>query len=357
MPVVPPPVVLIHDLPFDPTYGYALPDLLKVGPPAPEPAGFDAYWQDRYSRAIALQPRFEITETKPHAPYRRTFLVRIATDGHPELSGWIDIPADQPIEAGLVMLHGYGGRPEGPEQAVFIENCAVISPGLRGLAPSLIDGLSADAMKHVLTGIEDRNTYVLGGCIEDVWFATTTLLNAFPECAANLNLIGCSFGGGIGLLALAFDPRFRMAHFSVPTFGNHPLRATLPCLGSGEAIRLRYQTDPGILDTLAYFDSATAAKRVRIPVSASPALFDPAVPPPGQFAACNALAGPTTLFVKKAGHFDHPGTANDDLADLAWLRQWFAAGPNAAVSQTLLSPSLQPQTGSTPTNDNPHPRQ
>jgi cephalosporin-C deacetylase len=68
---------------------------------------------------------------------------------------------------------------------------------------------------------------------------------------------------------------------------------------------------------------ATAATRVRIPVHVAAALFDPSVPPPGQFAVHNALAGRKELFVLTAGHFDHPDAATelDELrhARLAFL--------------------------------------
>ncbi|MEZ5576382.1 MAG: hypothetical protein R3F44_12440 [Candidatus Competibacteraceae bacterium] len=49
------------------------------------------------------------------------------------------------------------------------------------------------------------------------------------------------------------------------------------------------------------------------------ARFDPAVPPPGQFAVYNALAGPKELFVLRAGHFDHT-LARSPRTDACWMR-------------------------------------
>jgi cephalosporin-C deacetylase len=81
----------------------------------------------------------------------------------------------------------------------------------------------------------------------------------------------------------------------------------LECVGSGAAVRTRYLQDPRVLDVLAYFDAATAARHVRIPVQAVPALFDPSVPPPGQFAVVNSLAGAVEVELLTAGHFfDYP---------------------------------------------------
>ena len=44
-----------HDFPFDPTYGYDLPALLKIAPP-PEPPGFVDFWRDTYAQTRAVDP-------------------------------------------------------------------------------------------------------------------------------------------------------------------------------------------------------------------------------------------------------------------------------------------------------------
>ena len=64
----------------------------------------------------------------------------------------------------------------------------------------------------------------------------------------------------------------------------------------------------------AWFASPTAHPAAR---------FDPAVPPPGQFAVYNALAGPKELFVLRAGHFDHAGTIAEDRRLLDALAYFF----------------------------------
>jgi cephalosporin-C deacetylase len=168
-------------------------------------------------------------------------------------------------------------------------------------------GVSADPNLHVLHNIHDRQRYILGGCVEDVWLAVSALLELFPEVAGRVAYSGISFGGGIGALAVPWDARVRRLHLHVPTFGNQALRLTLPTTGSGEAVRV-FQREHGFhaMDTLAYYDAATAARHLRIPVLVAAALFDPVVPPPGQFAIFNAIPKPLRqLFVLQAGHFEH----------------------------------------------------
>ncbi|SCD73188.1 cephalosporin-C deacetylase [Streptomyces sp. BpilaLS-43] len=75
-------------------------------------------------------------------------------------------------------------------------------------------------------------------------------------------------------------------------------------------------------DVLRYFDAATAAARLELPTLVAAALFDPAVPPPGQFAVHNALPGPRELLVLRAGHFRYAEEARE-AAELRSLRERF----------------------------------
>jgi cephalosporin-C deacetylase len=54
------------------------------------------------------------------------------------------------------------------------------------------------------------------------------------------------------------------------------------------------------------------------------ALFDPAVPPAGQFAVYNAIPGCKKLFTLDAGHFDYPAQADQERALRGELGQFFA---------------------------------
>ena len=97
----------------------------------------------------------------------------------------------------------------------------------------------------------------------------------------------------------------------------------MPCVGSGEAIRHYHRNCGDVLEVLRYFDAASAARYLHIPMLLAPALFDPAVPPPGQFSICNAIAGAKRLFVLQAGHYDHPRKAAEDRRLHASLTAFF----------------------------------
>ncbi|WP_405612826.1 acetylxylan esterase [Streptomyces sp. NBC_01508] len=311
-----------HGHPFDPAYGRTLDELLDIPAPAPQD-GFDAYWQDRLDGCRILG-------------------VSYTSVGGLRLGGWLVLPSQGAAEHGFVIGHGYGGRQEpGADVPLPLPRSAAILPCVRGMGSrSRRPGIPGEAAGHVLHGIESRGTYVIGDCVADLWCAALALLELVPELragsgpasegmpggGARLRYVGESFGGGLGALALPRDDRFDTGQSTVPTFGNHPSRVTLPCVGSGEAVRAYREEHPEVMDVLTYFDAATAASRIGVPMMVAPALFDPAVPPPGQFAVYHALPEPCELHVLRAGHFEYVGEGADTAALAEARRGFFATG-------------------------------
>ncbi|MEV6106494.1 acetylxylan esterase [Streptomyces sp. NPDC051940] len=298
-----------HDLPFDPTHGYTREELLRVPAPA-APGDFEAFWRGRHAEALAVDPRPEVGPLVEERDGVRVHEVTYTSVDGLRLGGWLALPADGPAEHGFVIGHGYGGRGEpGPDMPLPLPRSAAILPCVRGMAErGTVPGIPSEAAEHVLHGIGSRESYVIGGCVADLWCAASALLRLVPELAGapRLGYLGESFGGGLGALALPWDDRFAAGQLTVPTFGNHPLRLTLPCTGSGESVRAYHRTHPEVAEVLRYFDAATAATRLRKPVLTAPALFDPSVPPPGQFAVHNALPQGEP-HVLAAGHFEYDG--------------------------------------------------
>ncbi len=314
---------LKHSYPFDPTYGYSLDDLLAVS--APEaPQDFETFWKDRYERAMAIDCAPMIVAK---GPVKKGWLVHDltyqSTDGV-KIGGWCLIPASRKVERAMVVLHGYGGR-DGPDLHWPFENTALLFPCARGISRSPHPPISGNPMWHVLHDIQERKKYVHGGCVDDVWLGVSAALRLFPQVENRVGLIGVSFGGGIGAMALPWDRRIARAHFNVPSFGNHPLRLTLKTTGSGAAVRAAHRRNPVVVErTLSYFDAAVAARWIGVPVHFACALFDPMVAPPGQFAIHNAVLTEKELFVLQAGHFSYPDQAKEDGALLQEVHHFFS---------------------------------
>lgn len=312
-----------HGFGFDPTYGYDLDRLLAVGAPA-APAGFAAFWRERYAAALAVDPDPVLGPVEDKWDGCRVFGVTFTSVGGVRLGGWAVLPDEQPARHGFVVGHGYGGR-TAARMPLPLPQAAAIQPCVRGLPDrGRTPGIPDTTAEHVLHGIETPETYVIGDCVADLWCAATALRRLVPELGDRLGYVGESLGGGLGALALPWDDRFAAAQLTVPTFGNQPLRLTLECLGSGESVRRYAASHPEVTDVLAYFDAATAARDITAPTLVGAALFDPSVPPPGQFAVYGALGGPRQLEVLTAGHFEYPGLDAETAALAAATGRFFA---------------------------------
>lgn len=317
-----------HPFSFDPTYGYRLPQLLAVPPPA-EPPDFAAFWTQRYVRALQQVPEAQLTRSAyQRQGFRCWDLHYPSTDGV-RIGGWLLEPEGRPPTLGVVMGHGYGGI-EQPDVPLPCADAVYLVPCFRGISRSRCPGISDNPAWHVLNHIDDVQRYVLGGCVEDLWLAVSVLLLLHPQLAGRVGYMGVSFGGGLGALALPWDARISRAHLNVPTFGHQPLRLQLQTLGSGAAVQAYARRHCHVLATLAYYDAAAAARHIRQPMHIAAALFDPAVAPPCQFAVYNALTGPKQLFVLQAGHFDHPGQAQQEQELLQELREFFGCDESDA---------------------------
>lgn len=307
------------DAPMDATYGYDLQDLLEV--PAPQaPERFEQFWRDLARRARDIDPAPELAEYPMAAPGHDLHRVQFTSLGGLRLGGWVALPKDQPARVGVVVSHGYGGREE-PELAGIPADAAVIYPVARGLpSVSLLPQVRRPEHGHVLEGIGSMHTYVLGDCAADVWCAASALHRLVGEIP--LVFAGGSFGGGQGALAVPWDDRFVAAALRVPSFGQYDIRLSVPCTGSGELVREYVQWHPRAREVLRYFDAATAAAWLRVPTLFGCALWDPSVPPPGQFAVYNAareaIGEEARLQVLSAGHEDGYPTAAAEGA--VWLR-------------------------------------
>lgn len=297
-----------HPFAFDPTYGMQLDQLLAVA--APEaPPGFDDFWETRYRRALSADPQPVLRQSKLSHPRWHVLDVVYTSSGAFEIGGWLLLPRNAQVRRGLVVGHGYGGRDQ-PDFDLPVEETAVLFPCFRGLSLSAHPPISPDAALHVLHHIDTPDDYVIGGCVEDLWIAVSTLVTLYPWIEGYVGYSGISFGGGIGALAIPFDKRIDRGHLVVPTFGHRPLWLTLPTVGSAQSVQAYRKTHANVLDTLRMFDAASAASRIRVPMLVAPALFDPAVAPPCQFAVANALPQSkfNEIFILDAGHFDYPGS-------------------------------------------------
>lgn len=288
---------------------YSLSTLLTPLDPPVEPSDFDDFWRASFEEFGTGSAAWEVVQEHPETPTHRVAEIRFRSSAGEAAIAFVMLPhAADVTRRGLVVGHGYGGR-TGPDIERVASDAAAIFPVAPGTHIGTSSRFPASPDEHVLAGIEHRDTYSHRFSAADIWRAATVLLEMAPSAAGALDFSGGSFGGGIGALALPWDGRFRRAALDVPSFGNHDVRLSRRCTGSGEAVRLHLREHPEVRPVLDYFDAAIAARRLQLPVHVSAAVLDPAVDPRGQFAVYHAVSGPKRLGVRAAGHL--PGTVGE----------------------------------------------
>ncbi|WP_137130366.1 acetylxylan esterase [Rhizobium sp. FY34] len=312
-----------HPFDFDPSYGYSLDALRAIkAPPAPE--SFDAFWASRYARVLGVKPAPILCPCAlSHPDFRVEEIAYSSTDGM-RIGGWLLTPLREKIRRGIIVGHGYGGR-DAPDFDYPVRDAVLLFPCFRGMSKSPCPPISPDAQWHVLHDIEKPDSYVIGGCVEDLWIAVSALTTLHPQLAGRIGYSGISFGGGIGALAMPYDPRIARGYLEVPTFGHRPLWLTLPTTGSAASVQIYRKTHPQVDGVLALFDAAIAASRITVPMLVAVARFDPAVAPPCQFAIANALMPSkfNETFILDAGHFDYPDSASQHALLSQKIRRFF----------------------------------
>ena len=176
---------------FDPTYGYSLEHLLAVKTPK-EPQDFDGFWQKRYQKALTVAPLPQIKIINKDKLGWRIFNIRYTSTDNFPIQGWLLLPTSGVIKRGFIVGHGYGGRDE-PDYHLPFTDAALLFPCFRGLALSAQPSISSEPCWHVLHDINQRDRYILGGCVEDVWLAVSAMLSLFPYTAGHLGYLGISF--------------------------------------------------------------------------------------------------------------------------------------------------------------------
>ncbi len=308
---------------FDPSYGYTLETLLDVEV-LKEPKDFDDFWGQRYQRALALdaQPQTKIISENSFG-WQVLEISYTSTDNF-NIKGWLLLPVSGVVKRGFIVGHGYGGC-DGPVFDFPFKDAAILFPCFRGLALSTHPSISSEPYWHVLHNIDDKDHYILGGCVEDVWLGVSALLTLFPVLSGHLGYMGISFGAGIGAMAVAWDKRINRAHFNVPTFGHQILRLKLQTNGSAHSVQQYYLTHKKqTIKVLRYYDAAIAAKRIAAPVHFACALYDPCVAPPGQFAIHNSVSNEKQLYVLEAGHHSYANQIDQEKELMGQLQSFFS---------------------------------
>ena len=171
-----------------------------------------------------------------------------------------------------------------------------------------------------LSETKEYDLAVIGGGI-----AGTAAAISAARAGARVILVerGGSLGGGMGAMCIPWDKRIHYGDLDVPTLGgrivlNYPCPPQTP----GETRRQKALESEEGMRIIDFCNASAAAQFIRVPTLITPALSDPSVPPPGQFAVANSIPEEFRIMrIKEAGHAA-PTEADKAMAtELAEIRE------------------------------------
>ena len=294
------------------------PDQLR--PLLPEPADFDEFWNNTKQELAAIPANFKMQKFSSDSTFE---YYQISCDNlnNQKAYAFLSLPVDKSKK--LPLLVTFPGGEAYQNEETYVNQCTKNSFGVEcarliyHLPPYPPEKNLADAkarhgqflkeiglVRYVFFGVEDRNKFYNRSAVTGCLRLLDETLKQPGVDTERVVYYGSSHGGAFGLFLAAFSDKIKAAFCGVPNFGDrggflagrHPSDANKKCL--------YYRNN---VDTLLYFDTAFAARRIEIPVMIGVGFIDQLCAPSAVYIIYNELKGPKFMLPKiKNGHGDAP---------------------------------------------------
>lgn len=322
---------MLFDLPLD--------QLKTYRPERPEPADFDAFWQNTLAQAHQhpLEARFEPVENG--LKLIQAFDVTFNGYGGQPIKGWLLMPREthEPLPV-IVEYLGYGGGRGLPNDwhGWAVAGYAHFVMDTRGQGSSWsigdtpdpeLEGGNPQIPGFMTRGILKPETYYYRRVFTDAVRAIEAA-RAHPLVdSSRVAVTGGSQGGGITLAVAGLVPDITLAMPDVPFLCHYRRAVELvdsdPYNEIARFCKIHRDKIERVFHTLSYFDGMNFATRAKANALFSVGLMDTICPPSTVFAAYNHYAGPKDI---RVWHFNnHEGGQNfQNVEKLKFVNQFFA---------------------------------
>lgn len=287
------------------------PDQLR--PLHPEPADFDEFWDNTWKELAKIPADFKMKQIGSDETFRY-YRISCANLNRQRAYALLSLPADTTRKMPLLVRFGGG-------EAYFSES-AVREPEKNGYAKLLfqlppyppvkkledarprhekfLNQLGLKRYTHF--GLEDRNRFYTRTAVAGAIRLLDEALKQPGLDPDRVGYSGSSHGGGLGLFLAAFSDKIKAAFCGVPNFGDRG--GFLTGRHTPDSNDPEYRSH---LETLLYFDTSYAARRITIPVMIGVGFTDIYCPPSAVYTIYNELKGPKFIFNKIChGHAGGP---------------------------------------------------
>ena len=317
--------------------GHQHKDLLKVGfsidklaPLTPDPSDFDSFWAKtiEQARQVPLDP--VLTPLPQHTTDKvAAYLVRLTVGkGDRHMYGFLSIPKDGKRHPVLFNPPGAGTSRRSFTDYYSLNGYVYLTIEIHGIDQLLGDeDYKAEAAKrkdYIHKGIASPETYyyrdVYAGCVRCVDYLCT-----LPEFdGVNVGVTGGSQGGALTITTAALSDKVTFCAAFYPALsdllGFRTGRAGgWPKFFSGKPADGSANSDNDTAaQTLAYYDVANFAKRLKVPGFYNYGFNDETCSPTSVTATLNAIVAPKTILrTPTAGHWRF--TEGNDKA-MEWMK-------------------------------------
>ena len=294
------------------------PDQLR--PLLPEPPDFDDFWNNTKKELASIPPDFKMQKYASDNTFHY-YRISCSNLNNQKAYALLSLPVDTSLKMPLLVTFP-GGEAYINEESFLNQStksnmgfdCARLVFHLPPYPPvkKQVDAKprhdqflnEIGLRRYIFFGLEDRNKFYartgVAGCLR----LLDEVLKQPGLDSDNVVYHGLSHGGGFGLYLAAFSDKIKAAFCGVPNFGDRGGFLAGHHTPDSNKNSPEYRTH---LDTLLYFDTAFAARRIEFPVMIGVGFIDPLCPPSAVYTIYNELRGPKIILSKiKNGHGDAP---------------------------------------------------
>lgn len=269
----------------------------EIRPMEPEPEDFVSFWQGLFAEADVLKEGVRMIPVEKNHDDGKTKLyeLHVPTLNNRVIYGHLSIPVKEGKYPVLICFPGSG--PAGGAAHWFrYEDAVTLFMSVHSYQyregetrEETIARAGYDPFDYATIGIESRDTYVYHDVLPAMHRALDFVRTLPQFDGEHMGVFGSSQGGWLSIMTAAFHPEIKAVCANVPAFTQ---------LDGFMAVRLemaKHEDDPAyqerVLETLRYYSSVHAAKRVKADTAVIVGRIDKCCPPTGIYALFNELSG------------------------------------------------------------------
>jgi len=285
----------------------------KIQPTVKDPADFDTFW----SNAIAEARKTELDPRMTLMPERCTSLANVYHISFQNeawgsrIYGILSMPKKPGKYPASLRVPGAGIRPYSGDPKTAASGVITLEIGIHGIPVNLDNQVYENLMNGGLSSywtirMNNRDAFyykrVYLGCVRAVDFIFT-----LPEFnGTDIAVIGGSQGGALSIVTAGLDNRIKYLVSFYPALCDFSGYLNKRAGGWPHYFR-ETEPKPGEVETLAYYDVVSFARRVKIPGYYTWGFNDITCPPTSMYSAYNVITAPRELHLyQETGHWTFP---------------------------------------------------